>query len=509
LSSNTIRTSLAIGAAVALGGAQALSFAPWNLPWLQLAALAALFVVAERAGSARRAALCGWAFGLGWFGVGVSWVYVSMHRYGQMPAWMAALATAGFAAFLALYPALALGSAHRFVADRGRRLLLGLPATWALSEWLRGVLLTGFPWLASGYAHSDGPLAGYAPLAGVYGVTLVAALVAGLVAYGVLARPRGFGLALCAPALAVLLVGGQALRTVAWTHPVGAPIVVRLIQGNVPQDEKFADGGLERAMSTFEPLMDRAGRIDLVVLPESVFPIPLERLPDDVLQSLRAYTRERSAALVFGVFIEQPPGAYYNSAVGLRPDDDPPLQRYSKRHLVPFGEFIPWGFRWFVDQMQIPIGDQQHGAAYQAPMQLAGQRVAVNICYEDLFGAEIIDAWRSPARAPTLLLNISNLAWFDDSLALPQHLQISRMRTLETGRPMLRATNTGATAIVDVHGKVTAQLPFLTADVLDGRVQGYAGTTPFVALGNLPALGLAVALLLAAVAVPRRSKPRP
>lgn len=497
------------GAALALGGAHALSFAPWDLPWLQLAALAALFALAEQAGGARRAALCGWAFGLGWFGVGVSWVYVSMHRYGPMPAWMAALATAGFAAFLALYPALALGAARRLVADRGRRLLLGLPATWALSEWLRGVLLTGFPWLASGYAHSDGPLAGYAPLVGVYGVTLVAALVAGLAAYGVLGRPRGSRLVVVALALGVLLIGGQALRAVAWTHPVGTPIAVRLVQGNVPQDEKFADGGVERAVSTFLPLMRRPGHVDLVVLPESVFPLPLERLPDEVLQTLDTYVHDHDTALVFGVFIEQPPGAYFNSAVGLRPDGAPPLQRYSKRHLVPFGEFIPWGFRWFVDLMQIPIGDQQHGAAYQAPMDLAGQRLALNICYEDLFGAEIIDAWRSPARAPTLMLNISNLAWFDDSLALPQHLQISRMRALETGRPMLRATNTGATAIVDARGKVTAQLPFLTADVLDARVRGYAGTTPFVALGNGPALVLSAALLLAGLVAPRRVQRQP
>jgi apolipoprotein N-acyltransferase len=176
------------------------------------------------------------------------------------------------------------------------------------------------------------------------------------------------------------------------------------------------------------------------------------------------------------------------------------LQRYSKRHLVPFGEFIPWGFRWFVDRMQIPIGDQQRGAPYQGPMELAGQRIAINICYEDLFGAEIIAAWQVSERAPTILLNISNLAWFEDSIALAQHLQISRLRALETGRPMLRATNTGATAIIDARGNVTAQLPYLTAAVLDGRVQGYAGTTPFVAMGNWPALGLAlVAFALAAL----------
>ncbi len=492
-----------------LGVAHAASFAPLNLPWLQVAALAALFVLAEFTRGARHAAWLGWSFGLGWFGIGVSWVYVSMHEYGQMPAWLAALATAAFAAYLSLYPALALGAAHRLVAHRGLRLLVGLPAAWALSEWLRGVLLTGFPWLASGYAHTDGPLAGYAPLVGVYGVTLVAASAAGLLAYAFCMRARRQRAVLGGAALLVLLLGGQGLHGFAWTQPAGNPIRVRLVQGNVPQNEKFADGGLQRALDTFLPLMQREGKFDLVVLPESVFPIPINYLPDEVVQSLRDFSRTTGAALVFGVFIEQPRGQYFNSAVDIRSDDRPPLQRYSKRHLVPFGEFIPWGFHWFVDLMQIPIGDQQRGAPYQGPMELAGQRIAVNICYEDLFGQEIISAWQVPGRAPTLLLNLSNLAWFDDSLALPQHLQISRMRALETGRPMLRATNTGATAIIDARGDVVAQLPFRTAAVLDGSVQGYSGTTPYVALGNLPALGLAGALLLAAALLARRSARQP
>jgi apolipoprotein N-acyltransferase len=200
---------------------------------------------------------------------------------------------------------------------------------------------------------------------------------------------------------------------------------------------------------------------------------------------------------VFGIFIEEPQQRFYNSAIGLAPDS-PGAQRYSKRHLVAFGEFIPFGFRWFVDLMRMPIGDQERGMRNQPPFDLAGQRVAVNICYEDLFGAEIIEAWHDPQRTPTILLNLSNLAWFNDSSALPQHLQISRMRALETGRPMLRATNTGATAIIGPHGEVTGLLKFNTAGVLDGAVQGYTGDTPFIRFGNLPALGLVFVLLLVA-----------
>jgi apolipoprotein N-acyltransferase len=279
---------------------------------------------------------------------------------------------------------------------------------------------------------------------------------------------------------------------------------VRLVQGNVPQDVKFVDGGLERSVAAHAALL-KGEPVDLTVLPESVFPLPLHVLPDSALQAVLEPTRDRGGALVFGIFIEQPQGYYYNSAIGVAPAGagtaqlQPPLQRYSKRHLVPFGEFIPPGFRWFVDLMRMPIGDQQRGAPYQGPMDLAGQRIAINICYEDLFGAEIIRAWDVPERAPTLLLNLSNLAWFNDSLALPQHLQISRLRALETGRPMLRATNTGATAVIDPRGAVIALAPFNRAVALDAQIRGYAGTTPYVRYGNRPTLvALAILLMLAA-----------
>jgi apolipoprotein N-acyltransferase len=488
--------------AAAFGVAHALSFAPWHLPWLQVLALAGLFALTTRVQGARAAAVLGLTFGLGWFGLGVSWVYISMHQYGGMPAVLAGAATAAFCTFLALYPALALALAQRAAVPA--RLALALPAAWAGSEWLRGTLFTGFPWLASGYAHSDGPLAGWAALTGVYGMTLIAALVAGALALVVVAR-QARAVALACGLLALLWIGaGQALRGVPWTEAEGASIRVRLIQGNVPQDLKFAEGGLEKTFSANTRLLD-GPRVDLAVLPESVFPLPLHLLPDTLIERLLRFTRDNDAALVFGVFIEQPPGRFYNSAVGLDPRGGNggvvSMQSYSKRHLVPFGEFIPGGFRWFVDLMRMPIGDQERGAAYQGPMELAGQRIAVNICYEDLFGAQIIRAWDVAERAPTLLLNLSNLAWFNDSIALDQHLQISRLRALETGRPVLRATNTGATAVIDARGQVTARLPHLTAAALDAEVRGYRGITPYVRHGDAPALAaIALVLLLGLVA---------
>ncbi len=502
-SATTTRTLVRLALAGLLGLAHALSFAPFERPWLQWLALGGLFALAAPVARARDAAALGFAFGLGWFGLGVSWVYVSMHVYGEMPALLAAAATAAFCAFLALYPALALGVAARLAATAGARALVALPAAWAGSEWLRGVLLTGFPWLASSYAHTSGPLAGFVPVVGGLGVTLLAAFIAGCVARLLTVRraPR----ALAAAALAApLFVGGQALREVAWTSPVAEPLRVSLLQGNVPQNLKFADGGMRLSQDAYLPLLPQALPAGLVVLPESVFPLPLAHLPPEVVEALAAVPRA-GTALIFGIFIEEPRGHFYNSAVGLSPDGGA-SQRYSKRHLVPFGEFIPWGFRWFVDLMHMPIGDQQRGEAYQRPMQLAGQRIAVNICYEDLFGAEIRAAFRDPAQAPTLLLNLSNLGWFDNSLALPQHLQISRLRALETGRPVLRATNTGATAIVDARGQVVAQLPFLSRGVLTGEVRGHGGDTPYLRWGDAPAL-VAIGLgLIASGLLGRRAR---
>jgi len=516
--------------AAALGVLHALSFAPWNLWWLQLIALAALFVLTAPGIGAGRGALLGFAFGLGWFGLGVHWVYISMHTYGAMPALLAGAGTAAFCAYLALYPALALYVAARWHASwqlPASARVVALPALWVGTEFLRGLVLTGFPWLASGYAHSDGPLAGYAAVLGVHGVTwicvLIAAALAALIDAAIQTRaslpaqepPRRWTLATAVVA-AALLVTGLLLQRIDWTAPAGAPINVRLVQTNIAQNLKFGPDGLQTGHRAMMSLLASSSLqpIALAVLPESVFPVPVNDLPDFVTADLLAFTRRTHAALIFGTFIEEPAGHYYNSALALAPDSDR-VQRYSKQHLVPFGEFIPWGFRWFVDRMQMPIADQQHGGADQPPLAVAGQQIAVNICYEDLFGADIARAWQdhsgssgadSPRAEPTLLLNLSNLAWFDDSRALPQHLQIARMRALETGRPVLRATNTGATALIGTHGAVQGLLPYVTAGVLDVAVQGYAGRTPYLHFGDAPIALLVIASVLVAVALSRRGQ---
>jgi apolipoprotein N-acyltransferase len=504
-------------AALGAGALHAVSFAPAGLPWLQMLALGALFWLAldaEGRRASRRAAALGWVFGLGWFGIGVSWVYISLHAYGDLAAPLSALATFALAALLSLFPAAALAAGVRGGPPRGPARAAALVAAWTLSEWLRGVVLSGFPWLAAGYAHTDGPLAGYAPLLGVYGVGAIAALCAVL---GVLALRRALGsgrrpraaalpLLLCAG----LLAAGQALREPAWSRDEGRPIRVRLVQGAISQDLKFGEGSLERAEARYLPALQTrtaaaGGRVapDLIVFPESAFPVPVNDLPQDVLQKLTDAGLRQGASLVFGAFVVEPPRRYFNSAIGLDGASGVP-QRYSKRHLVPFGEFIPFGMHWFVQMLQIPIGDQEAGDEFQAPMRLSGQNIAVNICFEDLFGAEILAAWHDRRNQPNILLNLSNLAWFDDSIALPQHLQISRMRALETARPLLRATNTGVTAIIDSRGHVQEQLPTLAEGVLEGVVQGKSGNTPFTLYGNVPPVTLALLSWLACVATARR-----
>ncbi len=514
------RAGMALPAAIAAGAGivHAVSFAPADLPWLELLALAACFALALLARNVREAFAAGFAFGIGWFGVGVSWVYISLHHYGELWAPLAAGATAALVAFLALYPGLALAAAAWIGVRASAQRALAIVAAWTLSEWLRGVLLGGFPWLSTGYAHTDGSLAGFAPVIGVYGVGAVAALVVAMPLWAWFRSPRRpLPVLIAGVACIVLLATGAVLREQLWSQPHGANLRVRLVQGNIAQEVKFAEGGLDESLTRYLPAL-RTGSMqgnsvalgpDLIVLPESAFPVPVNELPDDVLQVLADARLRGGAALIFGAFVAEPGQRYFNSAIGLAGDEVEP-QRYSKRHLVPFGEFIPFGFRWFVDLMRIPIGDQQRGARYQPPLALAGQQIAVTICFEDLFGAELLDAWHDPSRTPTVLLNLSNLAWFDDSIALPQHLQISRMRTLETARPMLLATNTGITAIVDARGRVASQLPVQTQGSLDGTVQPTQGLTPFVRMGNWPILiASALALLVTIFSRPNPSEPRP
>ena len=476
-----------------LGAASVLGFAPFELfpvPLLTLAALAWLW----RAATPRAAALQGFAFGLGLFLAGVSWVYVSLHVFGGMPAPLAALAACLFCCLLALFPALA---GYVFGRLRRGRLLVDAPlaaAAWTLSEWLRGWLFSGFPWLAFGYAQTPpSPLAGWAPLLGVYGVGFAAALIA--VSWGLTFHQRRHWPAAAAVSVA-LLAAGAGLMRIEWTQPAGAPLSVSLLQGNIEQSLKWRPERLQLSMDAYLRLA-RAHPADLLILPETALPLMLDQLPRDYLAELRRAARGGQGALLLGIAAQDLHGRYFNSAVGFGPGE---VQAYRKRHLVPFGEFTPPAFAWTLALLRIPMSNFSPGAAGQAPLALAGQRVAVNICYEDVFGEELIRALPEA----TLLVNLSNTAWFGDSLAQPQHLQIARMRALETGRAMLRATNTGMTAIVGPRGRVERVLPPFGEGALVAEVRGHTGATPYVRWGNAGVLLLVVAGLAVPLAGLRR-----
>jgi apolipoprotein N-acyltransferase len=491
-----------------LGIAHTQAFAPHDWWWLQILSLAGLAALIADAPRARVAAATGYAFGLGWFLSGIWWLYISMHVYGEMPAWMAALAVVLFSAFLSLYPALAGAAWHR-VTTRLPRLSIWTPlafgAAWGLSEWLRGVVFTGFPWLSGGYAHADGPLAGFAPLFGVYGIGALAATVAALLVMAVHAfghRAGGRGL-VAAALVAALPMAGAALAPIAWTTPAGSPITVRLLQGNVPQDIKFEQAGVQRSIELYRDMIT-AAPADLVVTPETAFPVILQELPVEVAVAVRDYSIQTGTTVLFGAAGADSPVDFTNSVFGLGPQTER-LYRYNKHHLVPFGEFIPLGFHWFVDMMKMPLGDFRRGRLDQPSLPVRGIRVAPNICYEDLFGEEIAQTLRQQDVPANVLANLTNLAWFGDTIALDQHLQISRMRALETRRPMLRSTNTGMTAVVTPDGAVQERLPTFTVGTLTATVQGMQGMTPFIRWGNVPLLAVCVLVLALAAWRARRA----
>jgi len=570
------------------GGLQAAAlawpFQGWSLPgtsagqpsgWLQIASLAVLALALQRTGRIGSAAWRGWLFATAWLAGTFWWLFVSMHTYGGLAAWLAALAVLSLAGALALYYGLAVAALYRWAPMSRSAQALLFAALWTLAELARGRWLTGFPWGAGGYAQVD-LMAAWAPLVGVYGMGFLAALLAyalaSLVSWGgalgnwllsparrALPRPGIFppapsgavvqwaGLWRTAPAAVLLLAlvwsvlgGGETWRAYGQRDTTSAGTLrVWLLQGNVAQDEKFEAGtGVAQALAWYPRQIGEAvaaakagapNAPQLVVAPETALPLLPQQLGPEFWLPLLDGLVQPGVASPVQVLLGLPLGSlsegYTNSAWGLSPesaaaardqlarasDTQAPVNlasegfyRYDKHHLVPFGEFVPPLFRWFTDLMHIPLGDFSRGTLAQAPWAVGGQRLAPNICYEDLFGEELAASFRDPDQAPTVLVNLSNIAWFGDTVAIDQHLHISRLRALELGRPMLRATNTGATAVIDHRGVVTHLLPRLTRDRLEATVQGRSGTTPYArwaarwGLGPLWGVCLAMLLLIAA-----------
>jgi apolipoprotein N-acyltransferase len=396
-----------------------------------------------------------------------------MHTYGGLNSILAALAVLALAGALSLYYGIACALFWWLKPRATWAASLLFAALWTMAEMARGTWLTGFGWGAIGYAHVDGPLAGYAAWVGAYGV---AAIAAWLAASGALLLRSGWSHRL---AVVAVVAGGIFAPVVfsTWTVSQGN-MIITLLQGNIAQNEKFEAGlGVPLALEWYaEQLVAAKG--DLVVAPETAIPLLPQQLPDDYWRSLQDRFKAGDQAALVGIPLGNAQSGYSNSVVGLKPDQSA-IWRYDKHHLVPFGEFIPPFFQWFLDLMHIPLGDFNRGDVGQPSFEWKGQRLAANICYEDLFGEELSVRFRDVHAAPTLMVNVSNIGWFGNTVAIDQHLQISRMRALEFERPMVRATNTGPTVMIDHKGRVTASLARHTRGVLVGQVQGRSGTTPY------------------------------
>ncbi|MDR5741989.1 apolipoprotein N-acyltransferase [Caballeronia sp. LZ029] len=520
--------------AAVLGAVNTLSFAPTpHGGWIELVIFALFFAWLTRTDNWRSAAATGWAFGFGNFVTGVWWLYVSMHVYGGMAAPLAAAAVALFSLYLAIYPALS-SVVWSFVAGRARfgdediatardidasqrfaptwHGAFAFASAWALGEWLRGLVFTGFPWLASGYAQVDGPLKGFGSIVGVYGVGWVLALVAALIVQAIHHFRKSRRLAY-APGIAAiaLIVAGMLLSFVQWTTPANAPLDVRLLQGNVKQEMKFEQAGVDESLALYQRLITEKPA-DLIVTPETALPVLSVQIPQDFAVAIRNFADNTNSSILFGAIgvTILPDGRatdFTNSLFGLTPHVNG-VYRYDKHHLVPFGEFVPLGFHWFVRMMGIPLGDLARGPVAQKAFIVHNQPVAVDICYEDIFGEEIARTIREQETPAGILVNSTNLAWFGNTIALDQHLQIARMRSIETGRPMLRATNTGMTAVIAANGDVVSKLPTFTTGVLEAHVQGTSGSTPYVTSGNMTVIAISLLLLAFGFAfAPNRKRP--
>jgi apolipoprotein N-acyltransferase len=468
-----------------LGALSVLSFAPFNYHYISLISLSGLFYIWYKLNNARWGFLSGLFFGLGLFCFGISWIYISLNLYGGMPAWLAYLSTFLFCLFLAFF----IGIVGWLSSHRKSNFFL-IPFIWTLFEWIRGWFLTGFPWLTIGYSQvPSSPLVGFLPVIGIYGATFIVTLLA-LILSLVLRDKNKHSQLIKLSAIGFVLLSGQLLKNIEWTDRIGEPVTVSLIQGNIAQDIKWQKETVSQTLNTYQALIQKT-KGQIILLPETALPLLLEYIPTTFKESILRHTSKQQSHILMGA-IERQDTKYFNVVLNLKNDSS---QVYRKSHLVPFGEFIPLKFIFqyiYTHYLNMPMNDLSRGSVHQAPMAIGNQKIAFNICYEDVFGEEIIQALPSA----TLIANVSNDAWYGRSIAAYQHLQFSQARAIETGRMVIRSTNTGATAIIDEHGILIETLPEFTEGVLEGSVQGFKNATPYVLLGNWPIISLCFIALL-------------
>jgi apolipoprotein N-acyltransferase len=476
------------------GALLACAFAPLGLWPLALLCPAAQMWLWEGL-PARAAALSGFWFGVGTFGLGTWWLYVSIHGLGGAPIWLALALVIALVMIMGAYQALLGYLCARLLPPAGAaRYLLGMPALWLLIEWWRGWFLSGFPWLSLGYSQTDSWLRGFAPLIGVYGISAVLLLASG----ALLALLRGSRrLRIVAAALLLLpLPVGAALERAPWTQPMGPPISVAVLQGAVPQELKWQQANIGPTRELYARLENEALGARLIVWPEAAVPQLANEIPQ-YLGDIYSRARAHGSDVIMGILRVNEAGDYFNSIMALADG----VSFYDKHHLVPFAETfpVPSFIRSWLRLMNLPYSDFTAGAAAQPLMSAAGARIAPSICYEDAYGSTELPQLAAGA---TVLVNVTNDAWFGHSWARYQHLQISRMRALETGRPLIRAASDGVSALIGSNGKVLAQAAEFKPTVLHGSVQPRTGLTGYVRVGNV--LVVVLGLLAASCAIGSR-----
>lgn len=476
--------------ALIAGALLPLAFAPFEF-W-PLAILCPAFLMWQWSGaSASRAALLGFAFGVGTFGAGTWWLYVSIHDFGAAPIWLTVTLIMLLVLLMASYYSALGWLTVKILPGQGAwRWYLGLPALWLLCEWWRGWFLTGFPWFSLGYSQTDTWMSAYAPVLGVYGLSALLLVQAGALAALMETRGRSAGIALALIGLA--WAGGWGLGRVSWTRPTGAAVPVAILQGAIPPDDKWQEEHREPTKELYRNLNDQALGARLIVWPEAAIP----ELANEIaryLAEIQGRTRSQGGDVVMGIVRLGDNGVdYYNSIIALTGG----VAFYDKRHLVMFAETfpVPAFVRTWLRLLTLPYSDFAAGSDHQAPLAAAGMRLAPSICYEDAFGSAQLDL----VRHSDLLVNVTNDAWFGHTPARYQHLQISRMRALESGRYLLRAANDGVSAIIGPRGELLAVAPEYRAAVLHGTVVGRSGLSPYTRVGNWAVVCLALGALLAA-----------
>ncbi|WP_286805116.1 apolipoprotein N-acyltransferase, partial [Marinimicrobium sp. UBA4209] len=439
-----------------------------------------------------------WGFGIGLYGVGVSWIFISIHSFGNASAPLAAVMTGLFVLFVALVFSLPFYLYGRWFSQHPLGPLLAFAALYLLGEWLRGWLLTGFPWLYLGYGHLDTWLAGWAPVTGVLGLSLILLLTASIIAQWLLrpSRPR------IQIAATLLVFGlwpiGWGLNQIEWTQPQGEPVTVGMIQPNIPQDRKWDPTFFEPTLKRLDGLSEDLWDNDWLIWPEAAIPrVYHQMLP--YLETLNVRAEETETGFITGIiFDERRKGEYYNSVVGL----GPALGIYHKRRLVPFGEYVPledW-LRGLIDFFDLPTSIISRGPWEQSGLQIGDVGISASVCYEVVYP----DLVARSARDRQVLLTISNDGWFADSIGPLQHMQMARMRALETGRPMIRATNNGVSAFVGHKGQIEKRAEQFVQTNLEGSVQPRSGITPFMGWGSWPVAILCGIVLVLLRVFPRR-----